>query len=95
MIGIIAEFDVKKESIDAFLAEVKPLVAASNAEEGCIAYGLHKAQGSENLYTMIEEWKDQPAIDEHNRSPHLTEIGPKLKILLNQNIKVTLYDKVL
>ena len=95
MIGIIAEFDVKADMVDKFLEEAKPLVKGSNAEEGCIKYELHKALDAGNIFFMVEEWKDQAAIDSHNESAHFTSIVPKLGAMLNKKTKVSLVEKVM
>ncbi len=95
MIGIMAEFDIKSDCIDKFLEEVKPLVKASNEEAGCIKYELHKALGSDNIFVMVEEWKDQAAIDFHNSSEHFTTIVPRLGALSAKETKVTLMERVL
>ena len=95
MITIIAEFDVNIDKVEDFLEAVKPLVEGSNTEAGCNRYELHKALDSDNTYTMIEEWKDQTAIDSHNASDHYTSIVPSLGEFMKGKPRVTLYSKVI
>ncbi len=95
MIAIFADFPLKSDKVDEFLTAVAPLIKASNEEEGCIRYELHKALNEENTYLMIEEWKDQAAIDFHNQTEHFTTIVPLFRDMLRQEQRVVLHSKTL
>ncbi|WP_304481679.1 MULTISPECIES: putative quinol monooxygenase [unclassified Oceanispirochaeta] len=56
---------------------------------------MNKNLNAENKFAMIEAWKDQVAIDSHNRSEHFTTIVPQLGGFENSAAKVSLYNKVL
>ena len=92
MIGIFAEFHLKPEKTEEFLELVKPLIKASNEEAGCIKYGLHKALNRENTYIMVEEWKDQAAIDFHNKTEHFTSTVPKFGAFMTEEPRVILHS---
>ncbi|HPF52176.1 MAG TPA: putative quinol monooxygenase [Draconibacterium sp.] len=92
MISIVAKFIVQPGKEEEFLKLAKVLVVASNEEKGCIEYGLHKDVSKENTYCMLEKWKDQAAIDEHNSSPHFTTIVPKLGEMAT--VEVDIYQPV-
>ncbi|MEK5023484.1 putative quinol monooxygenase [Paenibacillus sp. FSL M7-1046] len=71
MIIIHADLNVLPDKKEAFLEAVKPLIRASQAENGCIRYTLMHEVGEEKLiYTFVEEWKDQAALDFHNATDH-------------------------
>ena len=95
MIAIFADFHIKADKVEEFLTAVKPLIKASNEEEGCIKYELHKALNVDNMYMMIEEWKDQAAIDFHNQTEHFTTIVPQFDDMLEEPQKVFLHTKVI
>jgi quinol monooxygenase YgiN len=95
MIGIVAEFVVKKDKVEEFLTTIKPLVEESNKEAGCIKYELHKNFNEDNKFAMMEEWKDQTAIDFHNSSKHFTTILPQLDAFMSEHAKVSFFEKVL
>lgn len=78
MISIVAKFIVNNGEEEKFINLVNELGIASRAEEGCIEYILHKDVDKALTYCIIEKWKDQTAIDEHNSSPHFTSIVPQL-----------------
>ncbi|MFI3332462.1 MAG: putative quinol monooxygenase [Rikenellaceae bacterium] len=78
MIRINAFFQVNEGANEQFLAAIKPLVEASQAEEGCIAYDLFASTTRPDVYLMCETWADQAAIDAHNASAHFTTVVPQL-----------------
>lgn len=63
--------DARKE----FLTQVKPLIEGSQAEEGNISYRLFEDTDQDHVFIMVEEWKDQAAIDFHNETPHFKKFG--------------------
>lgn len=78
MISIVAKFVVAEGKDEAFLALVGELVVKSNEEVGCISYGIHKDVAKANTYAILEQWKDQAAIDAHNTSEHFTRLIPQV-----------------
>lgn len=88
MISIVAKFIVNKGSEDRFLRLVNELDKASNEEDGCIEYILHKDVSKPLTYCIIEKWKDQAAIDLHNSSEHFTTIVPKLTEIAKAEVDV-------
>lgn len=92
MISIVAKFVVQPEKEEEFLKLAKVLIVASKEEKGCIEYGLHKDVNKERTYCMLEKWKDQAAIDEHNSSKHFTSIVPQLGKMAT--VEVDIYQPV-
>ncbi|MBM7570886.1 putative quinol monooxygenase [Aquibacillus albus] len=72
---IHAHFKVKPEYRNMFLEHVKPLIEGSQAEEGNISYRLFEDTEIHNTFIMVEEWKDQSAIDFHNQTTHFKQFG--------------------
>ncbi len=73
MITIVARNIIKKGKRDAFIEAVRPLIAASRAEKGNIAYDLYEDADDENALCFIEKWENMAAIAAHNTSPHFRE----------------------
>lgn len=88
MISIVAKFEVNAGMEKKFLELVKELAVASQAEEGCIEYILHKDVQKPLTYCIIEKWKDQEAIDSHNSSAHFTNAVPKIVNITKAEINV-------
>ncbi|MCG6186750.1 putative quinol monooxygenase [Maribellus maritimus] len=88
MISIVAKFTVNKGEEDKFMSLVSELGEASRSEEGCIEYILHKHAEKALTYCIIEKWKNQAAIDEHNSSGHFTTIVPKIVEIADAEIDI-------
>ncbi|MDO4232145.1 MAG: putative quinol monooxygenase [Lautropia sp.] len=69
-VKIVATIMLKDAHREALLAEMKPLVAGSRAEAGCLRYDLHQDIQNPNRVVVFEIWKSQAAVDEHNASTH-------------------------
>lgn len=93
MIIIVAKNYVKSSDRDNFLSLSRELIEKSRDEEGCISYNLYEDING-GIFTFIEEWKDEYAIEFHNNSVHFKTIVPKLKNLLEKNMEVSLYKKL-
>jgi quinol monooxygenase YgiN len=93
MISIVAKFIVNSGKEQKFLDLVNELGVASRAEEGCLEYILHKDVAKPSTYCILEKWKDQAAIDEHNQTPHFTRIVPQIVQIAQAEIDV--YQPVL
>lgn len=78
MLKLIAKFIVKEDRIDQFKKYTEKLVSETRKEPGCISYELFQDINDNKILTFIEEWKDQEAIDKHNKSNHITGLLPKL-----------------
>ncbi|NRT73932.1 putative quinol monooxygenase [Clostridium beijerinckii] len=94
MIKIVAKSVIKTEQIEKYLTLAKELVDKSRKEEGCISYSLFQDINDSSIFTFIEEWKDEKAINLHNNSEHFTRIVPLLGELRVGNGEVNLYKEI-
>lgn len=94
MIKIVCHMKVKADSIETFKSAAKEIVEKSQAEAGNISYTLNQSINDAQDFAMIEIWKDQAAIDEHNASEHFTRILPQLGVLCESSPSIYLYNEV-
>ena len=94
MIKIVAKMRVKADQVEAFKAAAKELVEKSRAEEGNIFYSLNVSTEDPTLLAFIECWKDQQAIELHNRTEHFTGILPRLGQMCQEALPVDLFTEV-
>ncbi|MDQ0195177.1 putative quinol monooxygenase [Paenibacillus wynnii] len=92
MIIIHAVFHVLPERQAQFLEEIKPLIAASVAEEGNQSYELYRHTEHENDFIMVETWRDSEAVSEHNASAHFTAFAAKAGTFLAAPLDVKVYS---
>ena len=94
MIKIVAKNYVKPECVQAFKDTAKELIEKSRAEEGNIFYTLNVSLTDPNTLVFIENWKDQAAIEFHNKTEHFTTIVPKLGEFCARKGDVELFAEV-
>ena len=94
MIKIYAERTVKQENIEAYKTLGSQLVAASQAEEGCISYTLNQCLEDPCVFAFIEIWKDMEAIKCHNATEHFTTLVPQMGALCSAKAPVKLFHEV-
>lgn len=75
MIIIHALFKVKHETRDLFITETVPLIVGSRMEAGNISYNLYEDLSAPDTFIMVEEWKDEQAVEVHNNSAHFVRFG--------------------
>ena len=70
---IVAHITVKAENKDVLMKALEKVVAGTRTEAGNVAYDLYVDTSNPLKFTLIEVWKSQKAIDEHNQTAHFKE----------------------
>lgn len=91
MIITHAHFQVNPEKEQAFLEEIRSLIADSRKEDGNISYDLMKSTEQENTYTMVEVWQDQASVEAHGKSSHFTAFVEKAPQFLTAPLAIESY----
>ncbi len=94
MIKIIAKRLVREDCIDKYLRLASELISDSQAEAGCVTYTLNRCMENPRLFSFIEIWKDQDAINSHNTSEHFTRLVPQLGALVEISYPVEHYTEI-
>lgn len=81
MILVIAKNIVKKDCIQKFIEATKELIIKTKAEVGCIDYNLYQDKDNLSLFTFVEKWESEEALNKHIASEHFKRIVPSLKDL--------------
>ena len=71
---IIASLSIKSEEFrEEILKALHTVVDGTRTEEGNISYDLHQDINDPAIYTIVEVWKSQEAIDLHNQTAHFQD----------------------
>lgn len=62
---------VPPQNLAAFKPHMLAMLAASRAEDGCLAYSYAEDVAEPGLIRIFEAWRDQAAIDAHFQTPHM------------------------
>jgi quinol monooxygenase YgiN len=92
MIIYHAEFSIDSAKHQAFLEEIQSLIIASRLESGNISYDLFKHTEKENIFTMVEVWQDNTAVESHNVSEHFTSFVGKAGNFLNAPLNIKAFN---
>lgn len=72
-------------------AAIAAMVAASNAEEGCIAYAFTEDLLEPGVIHIVEKWRDEAALVAHFATPHMAAFQAALAGLDFQVIEALKY----
>jgi quinol monooxygenase YgiN len=62
---------VPPENLDGLRPRMAAMLAASLAEDGCLAYSYAEDVNEPGLILVFERWRDQAALDAHFKTDHL------------------------
>ena len=92
MIHVVATITVAPGRRADFLAEFTRMVPETLAEDGCLLYrplvdcpsGVHPRQVAErpDVVTIVEQWRDLPALQAHLAAPHMAAYRERVKELV-------------
>ena len=95
MIKVTAGNFVKAECVEEYLAIAEEIVKKTNAvDAGCVKYELCRDINDPLHFVMLEQWEDQESLEAHMKSPHFTELIPKMDGLTAKPPELTLLVKV-
>jgi quinol monooxygenase YgiN len=81
MIVLVLKLEVHQGKKEEFIEIAKRMVEGSQKEAGNIEYNLYEELDEPNTVAFIEKWKDQEAMDLHERMEYFTNNIGKLKSL--------------
>ena len=95
MIFLIATLRIRPDSFASVMEAVKPCLAATRLEAGCLSYDLTVNVADPEELVFIERWESQAALDAHFETPHLkawrTAGGP---YMLSRKIEIIHPERV-
>jgi len=75
MLIVLAKAKVGIGAMEAARTAIADMVAASNAEEGCIAYAFTQDVLDPSVLHIVEKWQDEAALAAHFATPHMAAFG--------------------
>ena len=83
MIGVIATLSIQTGKQAEFEAAFATLAAKVRADEpGNVFYQLCRSRENDQTYKVLEQYRDQAALDAHRASAHFRAAGPLLGAVL-------------
>ena len=75
MLIVLAKAKVGEGAMEPARAAIADMVAASNAEDGCIAYAFTEDLLEPGVIHIVEKWQDEAALLAHFATPHMAAFG--------------------
>lgn len=83
-VHIVATLSASAGQEQALLQALRNLVAASQAEPGCIQYILHVDTANAGVFVIYETWTNQVELDQHMAMPHFLAFVATSESLLGE-----------
>lgn len=64
---------VPPQNLERFRPHMEAMLAASRAEDGCLAYSYAVDVLDAGLIRIFEAWRDEAALNAHFETPHMAE----------------------
>lgn len=94
MIRVVCKAKLKPGvEIEEYLRTAREVVLETRKEKGCIMYTLHQDINDSSILTTIEEWEDEEALNQHNKSEHIIKMVPGLR-KLRESTEINIYREV-
>jgi quinol monooxygenase YgiN len=74
MVIVIARFRPRPDRREELVALLTAVQAASRTDDGCLNYGYYSEVVDGLSFVAVEEWRDQAALEEHLRTPHVARL---------------------
>ena len=94
MIKVVFKVELKPGvKIEEYLIMARELVSETRKEKGCTAYALHEDINDPTIITTLEEWTDEEALNQHNKSEHVLKIVPELR-KFRESTEINIYREL-
>jgi quinol monooxygenase YgiN len=94
MIKVVCKAKLKPGvKVEEYLSLAREVVSETRKEKGCIMYTLHEDINDPTILTTLEEWVDEEALNQHNKSEHILKIVPELR-KLRESTEINIYREV-
>lgn len=95
MIRVVAKHFIKKNKVDEILKIYKILVDKSRNDEGCISYQLFQDVSDESILTIIEQWENREALDNHLSDCDFKVLISSTSDLLEKETEINIYKQII
>jgi len=87
-ISVIATLTSKPDAEPTLQVELKKLLKASLAEDGCLDYEIYECNEEKGQYIVIDLWESEEALAVHQKSPHYKYFMHIAPALLTRPIEI-------
>lgn len=89
---VAGEIRINPDHMAAAWAALEPMVAATRAEAGCLAYVFSEDHSEPGLLHLFERWTSKAALDEHFASDHMATYRAAMGDIDIRRRDIAIYD---
>ncbi|MGO2037596.1 MAG: putative quinol monooxygenase [Brevibacterium sp.] len=93
-IVIIAESQAAAGQAERVRKLFTDLIDRTRAEDGCLRYELFRDRDDDHRFILMEEWRDQAALDAHLSSEHIAAFFREVMALLAEEGRMTYASRI-
>lgn len=93
MIYVVATFQIRPGTLEAFVEAAYVLIDAARREPGCIYHDLHASVTDPDRVVCIEQWADRSNLDTHLASPHTVAFSQAIEPLVTTSKVEIIYPE--
>ena len=79
MIVVVGRVKTDDAHRDELIRIGQAVAQASREEAGCVNYGLFEDTETRNEFVVVEEWRDEAALQEHFRTSHIASFMASIR----------------
>lgn len=79
MLIVTGILQIETGDLDKILPAARQMAVTTRTEDGCITYAFYEDIETPGRFRVYEEWRDQAALDEHFKTPHMAEFRSALR----------------
>ena len=91
VVAVLRAKEGKEKEMEAALLAVVPKVAA---EDGTLAYVLHRDKKDPKKFLFYEKYRDKDALNRHSSTPYFLEMFGAIGPLLDGNPAIDIYEEL-
>jgi quinol monooxygenase YgiN len=95
VVKVVAKSEIKDGQTEAYKKLAAELAKETRKEQGCISYELFQDINNQNIFSFIETWENQDALDIHLKSAHFHKIVREMALLREKPSEINIYRLVL
>lgn len=91
---VVAKLKAKKGSENEMEKVLRDVVQKVAAEEGTLAYTLHRSQSDPCTFMFYEKYTDAGALKTHSATPYFKAMFAALKDLIESPAEIEMYEEL-
>lgn len=88
VLNIVAVVQGKAGTADQLYQIIKPCVAASRNDPGCLQYQIHRDLDHADRLVFLERWANRQSLQQHEQTAHFKTLAEAIKPLLAEPLSV-------